>query len=121
MANMVKALVQHERLETTVTKAKELRCLAERLITLAKLGTLNSRRAAIAKMMIRFNPLSPKQARRAKQGNLSSYNVDRKVVTKLFDQLVGRYTQRDGGYTRITRMGNRPGDGALLCLIEYIH
>jgi len=121
MANMLKSLVHYERIETTITKAKELRRDAERLITLAKRSTLNSRRAAIAKMMIRFNPLSSKQARRAKQGNFSCYNVDRKVVSKLFDELVERYTQRDGGYTRITRIGNRPGDRALLCLIEYIN
>ncbi len=121
MANMLKSLVEHERIETTITKAKELRRSADRLITLAKRGTLSSRRSAIAKMMIRFNSLSSKQARKAKQGNFSCYNTDRRVVKKLFDELAGRYVQRDGGYTRITRMGNRCGDGALLCLIEYIN
>lgn len=120
MANMLKSLVEHGRIETTVAKAKELRRHADRLVTLAKRGTLASRRAAIAKMMINFNHLSSKEARQAKQGDLSSYNTDRKVVKKLFDELAGRYIDRDGGYTRIIRMGNRTGDTAPLCIIEYV-
>ena len=120
MANMLKSLVEHERIETTVPKAKELRRLADQLVTLAKQGTLQSRRALIAKLMIRFNPLSTKEARAAKKGDFSAYNTDRKVVRKLFDEIVGRYSERDGGYTRITRMGQRSGDRAPLCLIEYV-
>ena len=120
MANMLKSLVEHGRIETTVAKAKELRRHADRLVTLAKRGTLASRRAAIAKMMINFNHLTPKEARRAKQGDQSAYNGDRKVVSKLFDELAGRFADRDGGYTRIVRMGNRSGDTAPLCIIEYI-
>ena len=120
MANMLKSLVEHGRIETTVAKAKELRRHADRLVTLAKRGTLASRRAAIAKMMINFNHLTPKEARQAKQGDLSPYNTDRKVVKKLFDELAGRFADRDGGYTRIVRMGNRNGDTAPLCIIEYI-
>lgn len=120
MANMLKSLVEHGRIETTVAKAKVLRRHADRLVTLAKRGTLASRRAAIAKMMINFNHLTPKEARLAKQGDLSHYNTDRKVVKKLFDELAGRFVDRDGGYTRIVRMGNRAGDTAPLCIIEYI-
>ena len=120
MANMLKSLVEHGRIETTVAKAKELRRHADRLVTLAKRGTLASRRAAIAKLMINFNHLTPKEARQVKQGNLSSYNTDRKVVKKLFDELSGRYVDRDGGYTRIIRMGSRMGDTAPLCIIEYV-
>ncbi|MEM8727451.1 MAG: 50S ribosomal protein L17 [Chlamydiota bacterium] len=120
VANMLKALVEHERIETTVSKAKELRRHADRLITLAKKNTLASRRAAIAKMMIRYNTLSPKEARRAKKGDTSSHNTDRKVIGKLFDRLGGRYAVRNGGYTRIVRKENRQGDGCPLCIIEYI-
>lgn len=120
MANMLKALVENERIETTVAKAKELRRHADRLVTLGKRGTLASRRAAIAKLMIRFNALSSKEARRAKQGDLSSYNTDRKVIKKLFGELSNRYIDRDGGYTRIIRVGNREGDSAPLCIIEYL-
>ena len=120
IANMLKSLIEHGRIETTVMMPKELRRHADRLVTLAKRGTLASRRAAIAKMMINFNPLTPKEARQVKQGDLSHYNTDRKVVNKLFDELAGRFADRDGGYTRIVRMGNRNGDTAPLCIIEYI-
>lgn len=120
VANMLKALVEHGRIETTVAKAKELRRHADRLVTLAKRGTLASRRTAIAKLMINFNHLTPKEARQAKKGDLSSYNTDRKVIKKLFDELSQRYVDRDGGYTRIIRMGNRAGDTAPLCIIEYV-
>jgi len=120
MANMLKSLVEHGRIETTVAKAKELRRHADRLVTLAKRGTLASRRTAIARLMINFNHLSPKEARQAKQGDLSSYNTDRKVIKKLFDELAGRFVDRPGGYTRIVKMAPRKGDMAPLCIIEYI-
>jgi large subunit ribosomal protein L17 len=120
MANMLKALVEHERIETTVPKAKELRRHADRLITLAKKNTLASRRAALAKMMISFNPLSSKDRRDVKKGDTSSYNTDRKVMGKLFDELSTRFVSREGGYTRIIRKENRQGDGCPLCLIEYV-
>lgn len=120
VANMLKALVEHGRIETTVPKAKELRRHADRLITLAKKNTLATRRAAIAKMMISYNPLSSKEVRSAKKGDTSSYNTDRKVVGKLFDELSQRYVARDGGYTRIVRKENRQGDSSPLCIIEYV-
>ncbi len=120
MANMLKSLIDNGRIETTVAKAKELRRHADRLITLGKKGTLESRRRVIAKLMIHFNPLTPKEKRRVREGDHSSYNIDRRVVKKLFDEFSFRYTDRDGGYTRIIRMGRRNGDAAPLCLIEYI-
>ncbi|NRA90433.1 MAG: 50S ribosomal protein L17 [Simkaniaceae bacterium] len=120
MANMLKSLIEHERIETTVPKAKELRRHADRLITLAKKNTLASRRAAIAKMMITFNALSSKERREVKGGNTSSYNTDRKVMGKLFDELSARFASRDGGYTRIIRKENRQGDSSPLCFIEYV-
>lgn len=120
MANMLKALVEHGRIETTVTKAKELRRHADRLITLAKKNTLATRRAAISKLMINYNALSSKEVREAKKGNTSSYNTDRKVVGKLFDELSQRYVSREGGYTRIIRKENRQGDSSPLCIIEYV-
>ncbi len=120
IANLLKALVQHGRIETTVVKAKELRRHADRLITLAKKNTLASRRRAIAKLMIRHNPLTSKEARAVKKGDLSSYNADRRIIEKLFDQLSQRYLERPGGYTRIIRKEQRKGDNAPLCMIEYI-
>lgn len=121
IANMLKSLVEHERIETTVTKAKELRRHADRLITLAKRNTLSTRRLAIANMMIRFNPLTPKEAREAKEkNNTQSYNGDRIVVGKLFTELATRFASRNGGYTRIIRKGQRVGDNASMCYIEYL-
>lgn len=120
VANMLKSLVEHGRIETSVPKAKELRRHADRLITLAKKNTLASRRAAIAKLMINYNPLTSKETRAVKKGNLSSYNTDRRVIGKLFDEISQRFISRDGGYTRIIRTQNCQGDGSQRCLIEYV-
>lgn len=122
IANMLKSLVEHERIETTVTKAKELRRHADRLVTLAKKNTLATRRRAIADMMVRFNPLTPKQARELKEDptNLEHCNGDRLVINKLFTELATRFAARKGGYTRIIRKGNRVGDNASVCYIEYL-
>lgn len=119
-ANMLKALVTHESIETTVPKAKALRRYADRLITLAKKGTLPARRQAIAELMIRFNTLTPKEQRAAKAGDTSSYNDDRLVIGKLFDELSTRFARRNGGYTRIIKKGYRVGDNAQICVIEYL-
>jgi large subunit ribosomal protein L17 len=120
IANMLKSLIEHERIETTVTKAKELRRHADRMITLTKKNTLASRRLAIARLMISYNPLTPKEARAAKAGDLSAYNSDRKVVGKLFDTLSKRFETRPGGFTRIIKKSNRIGDNAPTCFIEYL-
>lgn len=94
LRNMATSLFVHERIRTTEAKARELRPVAERLITLAKRGDLHSRR----------------QARR--------YIADRDVLQKLFDQIGPRFQDRPGGYTRILKLGARQGDGAELALIE---
>lgn len=119
-ANMVKALIIHGRIETTLAKAKALRRHAERMITLAKRNTLASRRQAISQMMIRFNPLTAKDQRAVKAGDTSSYNDDRLVINKLFDELGTRFSTRQGGYTRIIRSKTRIGDNAQTCIIEYL-
>jgi large subunit ribosomal protein L17 len=92
--NMVTSLLQHEHLQTTDAKAKELRRFAERMITLGKRGTLHARRQALA--FVRSRP----------------------VVAKLFDDIAPRFSTRPGGYTRITKLGTRRGDAAPLSLIE---
>jgi len=122
LANMLKSLVEHERIETTIVKAKELRRHADRLVTLAKKNTLAARRQAIAKMMIRFNTLTPKEARELKKdpANDKACNGDRKVVGKLFTELASRFAARNGGYTRIIKKGHRVGDNASTCYIEYL-
>jgi len=119
-ANMLKSLIENERIETTLPKAKALRSYADHMITLGKKGTLAARRLAIAAMMIRFNPLTDKEARAAKAGDTQSYNTDRIVVDKLFDSLATRFADRNGGYTRIIKGYRRVGDNAQTCFIEYL-
>jgi large subunit ribosomal protein L17 len=96
LRNMVTSLLEHERIETTEAKAKEVRSLAERLITLGKRGDLHARRQA-----------------------LSVIN-SKKVVHKLFDEIAPRFTGRNGGYTHIFKTRNRLGDGAALAIVELI-
>jgi len=120
MANMLKSLIMNGRIETTIPKAKLLRRYADRMITLAKKNSLASRRRAISQMMIRFNSLTPKEARAAKNGNTSAYNDDRLVIEKLFNELGPRFTKRNGGYTRVLRSDRRVGDNAQKCIIEFL-
>lgn len=119
-ANMLKSLIAHERIETTVPKAKALRRYADNMITLAKKNTLASRRQAIAQMMIRFNSLTDKEERAARAGDKNSYNDDRIVIEKLFTTLGPRFNARNGGYTRIIKSRRRVGDNAQTCVIEYL-
>jgi len=94
--NLVTSLLEHERIETTEAKAKELRGITDRLITLGKEGTLHARRGALRVL-------------RTKQ-----------TVQKLFDDVAKRFPARNGGYTRIIKTRQRPGDAAKLVAIELI-
>ncbi len=94
--NMAVALIKHEQITTTLPKAKELRPVAERLITLGKRGGLHARRQAYAQLR------------------------DDKIVTKLFEALADRYKARAGGYTRVLKAGMRYGDAAPMAVIELI-
>jgi len=96
LRNMVTSLLKSERIETTVPKAREAARLADRMVTLAKKGTLHARRQAL------------------------TFVMDREVVTKLFSDLAPRYADRNGGYTRVIRTSFRRGDGAELALVEMI-
>jgi len=96
MANMVTSLLEHETLNTTVTRAKELRRKADNMITFAKRGDLHARR-----QVLRVIP-------------------DKGVVSKLFEELGPRYSERNGGYTRIVKTEPRRGDGAPMCIIELV-
>lgn len=119
-ANMLKALIIHGKIETTLPKAKFLKRYADKMVTLAKKNSLASRRSVAAQLMLRYNPLTPKEARAAKNGDLSSHNDDRKVLKELFDQIGPRFATRNGGYTRITKSAPRQGDNAPSCFIEYL-
>ncbi len=94
--NMVTSLLEHERIVTTVPKAKEVRRVAEKMITLGKRGDLHARRQAM------------------------TYIRSKAVVAKLFDDLSEQYADRQGGYTRIIRTGTRSGDAAPMAIIELV-
>ncbi len=96
LRNLVTSVVMDERIETTIPKAKAAKPLVEKMITLAKEGTLHSRRQA------------------------ASYLMTPESVKKLFDKLGPRFGQRNGGYTRIIRVGFRQGDGAETCKLELV-
>lgn len=119
-ANMLKSLIEHGRIETTVPKAKAVQRYADKMITLAKENTLASRRRVIAELMIRFNPLDEKEKRAARLGDTSAYNGDRHVINQLFGELGPRFASRKGGYTRIIKGSRRIGDNAQKCFIEYL-
>lgn len=120
LANMLKSLIEKERISTTIVKAKELRRHAEKIITMAKKDSLASRRSAIAALRISYNPLTPKEARVAKKGDKGAYSRDRLLIAKLFGPLKDRFAHRNGGYTRIVKKGERLGDSAPTCYIEYL-
>ena len=120
MANMLKNLIDQGVVETTLPKAKVLKRYADKMITLAKKNTLSSRRRAIAKMMIRYNHYTSKEARMTKEGETKYENADRRVIQELFGVLGPRFKDRQGGYTRIVRTQRRIGDNAQLCMIEYL-
>ena len=95
-ANMAVALIQHEQIVTTLPKAKDLRPVVEKLITLGKRGDLHARRQAIAQMR------------------------DIEIVKKLFEVIGPRYKDRNGGYTRVLKAGFRHGDNAPVAVIELV-
>ena len=95
-ANMAGSLIEHEQIKTTLPKAKELRPIVEKLITLAKRGDLHARRLAASRLK------------------------EDQYVTKLFDILGPRYTERKGGYIRVLRAGFRYGDMAPMAIIEFV-
>lgn len=120
-ANMLKSLINNGKITTTVPKAKELRRFAEQMVTLAKNDSLANRRLAIGELMVRKNTLTPKEQRAAKAGDTSAYSGDRLVIEKLFTILGPRFQNRNGGYTRISRLPlPRKGDNADCCIIEYL-
>ncbi len=95
--NMASSLIQHEVITTTVAKAKDLRGVIERLVTLAKQDSVARRRLAFARL-----------------------GGDREAVTKLFNEVAKRYDGRPGGYTRVLKCGFRPGDSAPMAIIEFV-
>lgn len=120
IVNMLKSLIETGRIQTTVVKAKELRRHADKMVTLAKKNTLAAKRNAIAALRISYNPLTTKEARLSKKGDEKSHSRDRFVIEKLFGEIREKFSTRNGGYTRIIRTGDRIGDSAPTCYIEYL-
>lgn len=94
--NQLLSLIQHERIVTTLPKAKELRPIAERMVTLGRKHSVHARRLA------------------------NRWLVDRDLVKKLFSEIAPRFATRPGGYTRIVKLGPRKGDGAELAILEFV-
>lgn len=93
---LVTFLLENGKIETTVTRAKEVRSLAEKMITIAKVNTLHNKRMVM------------------------SFITKREVTIKLFDEIAPKYSDKNGGYTRITKLGPRRGDGAEMSIIELV-
>ena len=96
LRNLVTSLLENGKIETTLPKAKEVRCMAEKMITLGKTNTLHTRRQALA------------------------YITKEDVVTKVFEEIAPKYSERNGGYTRIIKIGPRRGDAAEMAIIELV-
>jgi len=96
LSNQAKSLIEHERITTTLPKAKELRRMVEPMITKAKDASVHRKRMAFSKLQ------------------------DRQAVSKLFDELAPRYSNRPGGYTRIVKAGYRHGDNAPMAVVELV-
>lgn len=96
LANMAASLIQEEKITTTETRAKQLRPYVEKMVTKARRGDLHARRLVLRKIQ------------------------DQAVVTKLFDDVAPRYEDRNGGYTRIVKLGPRRGDGTDMAIIEFV-
>ena len=96
LRNLVTSLLDNGRIVTTLARAKEVRCMADKMITLGKTNTLHSRRQAL------------------------SYITDKEVVYKLFEEIAPKYAERQGGYTRIIKSGPRRGDAAETAIIELV-
>ena len=96
LRNLTTSLLENGKIETTVTRAKEVRSTAEKMITLGKTNTLHTRRQAM------------------------SYITKEDVVKKLFDEIAPKYADRNGGYTRIYKLGERRGDAAQMAILELV-
>ena len=96
LRNLTTSFLENGKIETTTTRAKEVKKIAEKMVTLGKTNTLHSRRQAL------------------------SYITKEEVVVKLFEEIAPKYADRNGGYTRIVKLGQRRGDGAMQVIIELV-
>ena len=114
LANLVCSLIEHQRVTTTLAKAKAARPVAEKMVTLGKTGTIHARRLAAARLRHQARTLHSSKAER------EAWRQDQDVVRILFEDLAPAFKERNGGYTRIVKLGQRQGDAAQRAILEWV-
>jgi large subunit ribosomal protein L17 len=114
LANMVCSLIKHKRITTTLAKAKAARSVAEKIVTLGKQGTVNARRQAVAKLHTHGPTVALTKAERQK------WRLQEDVIRILFEDIAPAFKDRTGGYTRIIKLEQRPGDAANKAILEWV-
>ena len=114
LANLVCSLIKHKRVTTTLAKAKAVKPVAEKMITLGKQGTLHARRLAAARLRHHARTLHRRKALR------EAWRKNEDLVRILFDELAPAFKERHGGYTRIIRLDQRQGDAAQQAILEWV-
>lgn len=114
LANLVRSLIKHKRVTTTLAKAKAARPVAEKLVTLGKRGTIHDRRLAAARLR------SPARTLHKSKEDRLNWRQNEDVVRILFDELAPGFKNRPGGYTRIMKLNQRRGDAARMAILEWV-
>lgn len=114
LANLVSSLIIHKRVTTTLAKAKAARSVADKMVTLGKKGTIHARRLAAGRLHYQGKSLKQSKEERKK------WRADNDVVHILFDQIAPVFKGRNGGYTRIVKLGERRGDVATMAILEFV-
>ena len=114
LANLVRSLIKHKRITTTLAKAKAARPVAEKLVTLGKDGTLHARRLAAARLRSQGESFHASKAER------EAWRKGEDVVRILFEELAPTFKDRPGGYTRIIKLGPRQGDASNMAILEWV-
>ena len=114
LSNLVCSLIKHKRVTTTLAKARAARSVAEKIVTLGKRGTVQARRLAAARLHTRGTTVELSKDERKK------WRAQEDVIRILFDDIAPAFKERHGGYTRIVRMEQRPGDAAQKAILEWV-
>jgi large subunit ribosomal protein L17 len=114
LANIVSSLIKHKRITTTLAKAKAARSVADKMVTLGKKGTIHARRLASARLRTRGRSLDLTKEQNKK------WRQTEDVIHILFDQIAPVFKERNGGYTRIVKLGERRGDVAKMAILEWV-
>jgi large subunit ribosomal protein L17 len=114
LANLVCSLIKHKRVATTLAKAKAARSVAEKILTLGKAGTIHARRLAAARLRQHARTLHKSKAQR------EAWRQNEDVVRILFEDIAPGFKERNGGYTRIVKLGQRQGDAAQRAILEWV-